>query len=300
MDLLLNTQSWLNIGLNFYSMRSKRQQFNVEQHEAIKIEVDKLLKAESITKLYYPTFLGNNNSIQEGVFDLRREVVNSTRGRVFNLRRKMSLLKSEGKFLLEEENSISTRGKISYLRRKIVVDSSYPEVDYSNLENNMIYIQFVDDEIRINSQLNAAGKNICAFSKKKLKSFFYSLIILGPAIIGKMAFGWDVKIAALRLFNTGAKQVVEVGLALALEFVRLMTKVEWDLADSILTKLEHDIVYSRLVNVKTDSPMAKVEIDSLLTEEKTKLNLIWLKSPPLNHNRDGKLLDQRIQKVLGY
>ena len=44
----------LNVDLSFRPVRQKKRNFTLEQQEAIKIEVDKLLIANFIQKVYYP------------------------------------------------------------------------------------------------------------------------------------------------------------------------------------------------------------------------------------------------------
>lgn len=49
----------LNIDPNFCLVKQKRREFNAEQYEVIKIQVEKLLKASFTTEVHYPTWLSN-------------------------------------------------------------------------------------------------------------------------------------------------------------------------------------------------------------------------------------------------
>lgn len=49
----------LNFDPSFRTIKQKRRAFNLERYEVIKKKVDKLLKAELINEVLYPTWLAN-------------------------------------------------------------------------------------------------------------------------------------------------------------------------------------------------------------------------------------------------
>lgn len=49
----------LNIDLKHHPVKQKSRAFNSKRYKAIKVEVDKLLKANFIRRVDYPTYLSN-------------------------------------------------------------------------------------------------------------------------------------------------------------------------------------------------------------------------------------------------